>query len=589
MAFFTICIWLEKFFTVSVSGYRHFYYLHLYLLSSSGGDYAYFGIRKGIENALNWSKDKINVDKLELCINVDGLPVYKSKNTSLWPVQVLVSNLTSCKPFVAALFYGSGKPTDLDFLEDFTSELKHLMENGLSLDEGRRLPVVVKCFVCDAPARALIKGTVQFNGTYGCDFCCVKGCYNNHRMLFHGTGALRTNTTFRCQDNKEHHKFSSILLSLDIDMIVNFPIDPMHCIDLGVMKKLLLTWREGPKPLRLSAGHLNLISAYLSALKPFFPSEFNRKPRGLDELKFWKATEFRTFLLYCGPVILRYILPHDKYVNFLCLSMAVRILYNPTFVRLYKTYAHNLLVCFIENAAILYSDDMMTYNLHCLHHVADLAECYGSLEVITAYAFENNMSKIKRLIRGPSKPVVQIARRLSEMNMCNHPTPQTALKLPRKQECYQLRNGKFCVIHTVQAQCKRALCEVFTRSYDFFTSPCESRELGIHQVRSQLTDMKYVDFEDLVKKALCIPLSLSFTYMINVCCHFTSLQFCVCELDNGRIVIVPRPWIFFDHDEKRWMCHWTSSLEKTKSYAIVNPKWSAYMIKKVWAKKGKMC
>ena len=41
------------------------------MLSSSGGDYAYFGMRKGIENALNWSDHKVDVDKLDLCINVD--------------------------------------------------------------------------------------------------------------------------------------------------------------------------------------------------------------------------------------------------------------------------------------------------------------------------------------------------------------------------------------------------------------------------------------------------------------------------------------------------------------------------------------
>ena len=38
------------------------------------------------------------------------------------------------------------------------------------------------------------------------------------------------------------------------------------------------------------------------------PSEFARQPSGLDELKIWKATELRTFLLHVGPIVLNYIL-----------------------------------------------------------------------------------------------------------------------------------------------------------------------------------------------------------------------------------------------------------------------------------------
>ena len=40
-------------------------------------------------------------------------------------------------------------------------------------------------------------------------------------------------------------KVDSPFSELDIDMISTFPIDPMHALDLGVMKKLLLRWKEG--------------------------------------------------------------------------------------------------------------------------------------------------------------------------------------------------------------------------------------------------------------------------------------------------------------------------------------------------------
>lgn len=33
--------------------------------------------------------------------------------------------------------------------------------------------------------------------------------------------------------------------------------------------------------------------------------DFVRKIRGFNDLNWWKATEFRTFLLYLGPVVLK--------------------------------------------------------------------------------------------------------------------------------------------------------------------------------------------------------------------------------------------------------------------------------------------
>ncbi|XP_072572788.1 uncharacterized protein [Paramormyrops kingsleyae] len=148
----------------------------------SGGDYTYFGVAKSINKVLSsTSMDSISV--VELCFNIDGLPIYKSTNLSLWPIQCRITNLPVSGLFIVALFSGAQKPSSLDFLEDFTRELKELMTSGLTVGDGKMIPVQIKSFICDAPARALIKGTVAFNSRHGCDFCEVCGKFDG-RMMF---------------------------------------------------------------------------------------------------------------------------------------------------------------------------------------------------------------------------------------------------------------------------------------------------------------------------------------------------------------------------------------------------------------------
>jgi len=63
-------------------------------------------------------------------------------------------------------------------------------------------------------------------------------------------------------------------------------MDYMHNVCLGVMKRMLLFWVKGKKPVRFLNNNIELeISNQLIEFKPFFPSEFNRLPRSLEELE----------------------------------------------------------------------------------------------------------------------------------------------------------------------------------------------------------------------------------------------------------------------------------------------------------------
>jgi len=110
--------------------------------------------------------------------------------------------------------------------------------------------------------------------------------------------------------------------SLSVGMVTNFPIDYMHAVCLGIMRKLLYLWMKGPLRTRLGGQCISLISEKLLGIRHCVPSECPRKPRAVAELDHWKATEFRQLLLYTGPGCLRGILPDAMYNNFMLLSVA---------------------------------------------------------------------------------------------------------------------------------------------------------------------------------------------------------------------------------------------------------------------------
>lgn len=469
-------------------------------ISSTGGDYTYFGVEKTIKEKLD-KEPADSYDVLELSFNIDGLPIFKSRNLSVWPIQCCVDNIVNLSnyPFVVALYSGIHKPSDTDFLKDLIEELKTICSDGIN---GKR--VIIRNFICDAPARSLVKGTIQFNGRYGCDFCDVRGDFDG-RMMFLYEGAPRTDETFRQQTNPEHHKHSSAFLDLNIDMVQQFPIDPMHCVDLGVVKRLMVVWKEGPLPQRLSAGQIQMIGDYHQSIRKFIPSEFSRKPRSLDELKMWKATEFRMFLMYTGPVILKDILPRNQYLHFMSLSVAVCILHNTTLVRRYYKYAHELLSFFVNEARSLYTDKFVVYNVHCLLHLSNIAHSNQCLQNCTAYRFENNMSNLKRCIRGTGSPIVQIANRLAEKQW--EPVQQKGAKV-KPRSYHKMNNGSFCCVHEVQAEGSRVVCEVFSRLSPLYEDPCDSRIIGVCKGNIRHTQMGVFPTTELASTVIGIPMSL---------------------------------------------------------------------------------
>lgn len=382
------------------------------------GEFVYFGIAEGLRRCVNREIHQTNI--LNLQINCDGLPLYKSSSKEFWPILCKVHNIPDIyKPFPVAIFSGNGKPNNVhSYLNDFICEINELTREGIIIDE-RIFRVHIMCFICDRPARSFLKCIKGHGGYNACERCSVPGQRCQNRTVYSSVScAKRTDKSFREQQDPQHHIGISPLLRLEppINMVKEFVLDFMHQSCLGVMKKMILDfWLEGNLTTKLSQNKKRLLSQSLIELQSQIPVDFQRTTRSIADISKWKATEYRLFLLYVGPVVLQQILEKRYYNHFLLFHVACRILCSDNLCLKYNFQAKVYLKNFVLLTKQYYNTQSLVLNIHSLSHLADdVKNMKCSLSNYTAFPFENQLGKIKRMLRSGNRSLAQFCRRQHE-------------------------------------------------------------------------------------------------------------------------------------------------------------------------------
>jgi len=378
------------------------------------GIYYHFGISNGL-NSLRKIISYNDCEEIKMSIGIDDLPLTKSSSSTFWPIVGHVKYQSSCSyTFLIGVYWGKDKPKDSNiFLKDMVNELKELSKNGLITDFGKKRVVVIG-FCCDAPARSFILKTKGHTGFFSCSRCTIEGVYLENRVCFPSGISFdkRTHSSFLNRSNDEYHLTNSVSLITEIphlDIIFNFPLDYMHLVCLGVMKKLILLWmgsiKKAPLSVRLQTIKVLTISNNLLLLKPFITSDFSRLPRGLNEVPRWKATEYRLFLLYSGPIVLQGMLNEDCYSHFMCLHICFRILLTSNIESELIHFCEKLLIYFVDKFGKLYGKHFISHNVHGLLHIVDDYAQYGALDNCSCFPFENFLQFLKKMVRKFDKPL----------------------------------------------------------------------------------------------------------------------------------------------------------------------------------------
>ncbi|CAH0560560.1 unnamed protein product [Brassicogethes aeneus] len=466
------------------------------------GKYCHLGFITVLEHFLI-NNPTFSSNILEICFNIDGLPLFKSCNGQIWPILGQVKNCPT-HPFPIGIFYGNSKPKPLElFLNDFVLEVQNAILEGFNYNKKQYF-VKIFGFVCDAPARAFLKRVKNHGGYAACEKCTVYGDFNNGRVIYDSTSApKRTDETFAKQVDEDHHLGISPLVHLPFGMVSQFPLDYMHNVCLGVVKKLLNHWIAGPLNVRLS-----------------------------KELPRWKATELRTFLLYVGPIILKKYIDLAIYEHFMLLHCAINILISETaLVKLGVDFAETLLNTFVNHSSFY------------------------------AFPYENFLNKIKNLVKSTNHPLTEIHNRLIEsynvLSTEERNSDKWDLKFPHNlgplinsiHVCRQykkviLRNftlsthsysvaNCYCLIgkstsqYIVQIQnivylnsnSVIIIGKKFNFQTFFYTYPIKSSELNIYLISDLSTNLNNWPLQEVIAKCIVFPLndaeSVSFTHYLN--------------------------------------------------------------------------
>ena len=176
-------------------------------------------------------------------------------------------------------------------------------------------------------------------------------------------------------------------------------------------------------------------------------------------------------------------------------------------------YAHKLLETFVVRAKRLYGEWFLVYNVHSLTHIAAAADRYGSLDVCSAWRFENHLGKMKNMVRSGSKPLEQLVKRLQERKGFGSQVAPVrfSVQVKRPNNAFVLSDVVCCEVISGPTIADRFECLVYKVS-PLYMWPCNSALLG-HFVAHGAGARRSIPADKLRHKAMLLVDGSSLVFM----------------------------------------------------------------------------
>ena len=370
--------------------------------------------------------------------NTDGVPVFKSSKYSIWPLYFSIAELPPHKRWcsdnviLAGLWFGVKKPNMLTFLKPFTDSLS-VLYSGIKLTSPDIVGNVIcramlLCGTCDLPAKAMVYNMTQYNGFHGCSHCLQSGetFKVGQRGKVHIYPYKQDNPTGPKRTNEQLHQHSQeavdtgkvvfgvkgpswLAVIPSYNIVEGNVVDYMHCVLLGVTKMLLKLWfdTENSSEMWYCGTKVQIADSKLLQIRP--PLNITRTPRSIQQHRsYWKASEYRAWLLFYSIPVMLNILPQDYLAHHMLLVEAIYLLLKNVIHPAELLKAELLIQHYCFKLQHYYGERYMSANVHHLLHLPQVVRDFGPLYSYSCFAYEGLNGNLLSYIKGTQHVESQI-------------------------------------------------------------------------------------------------------------------------------------------------------------------------------------
>lgn len=360
-------------------------------------------------------------------LNTDGAVPFKFSKKSAWPVYLIINELPPQhrmdNVIVCGSWFAKTKPNMNAFLPPLFDILNRCSKKGIKVtfqDEERVINFYTIACSVDAQCRCSIQGTKQCNGYFGCPWCIHPGeadqfskgvrypvRYPDPRLRDHSWMSV----LMKCADGDPQWKSVfgvkklSVLLKLDnFDVVWGLIVDYMHCVLIGVAKRIL--------NLFLGSADIETLSKLYDTIK--LPSYVRRMTRPLNERKHWVAKDWENFLLYYSLPLMKVVLDEENLQYWSQLVEATHVLLGTEITTADLIRADQLLRSFVWDTQEKFTVTAMVFNVHQLMHIANTVLNWGPLWATSNFTFESANHYIVQSIKNARGAPMQIQRYVNQ-------------------------------------------------------------------------------------------------------------------------------------------------------------------------------
>lgn len=377
---------------------------------------------------------------LHLHMSTDGGQLYRYRRQTLWPIHSLLLDLPNhirWRPeniITFGLWLSAEKPKWSHFLSNILVDSIIGKQFSLIIN-GSVVNVLVKIHsaVFDLPALASVINHVQYNGKFGCVFCCSPGIIINvgkgYSRKYGEVIDLLSDETYSsyCEiaNNTQETVFGikgRSCLHGYLKIPSSILIDSLHLLFENCSKSLFQRYMDSSffRERYYLGRH---ISSYVSVCDNIKIPSFLTKPRSLKDLSYWKGRDIMNFLFYYSvPTIFRSLYykqlgDNEHAFHFVTFLTACKMCYL-TSARSLHTQINELFNYFHSRLVDLYDVNICTINMHLLLHLSRQVERFGSLPYCSMFTFEHQFFSYNVLTQGTTSFLNQICDKLTLLKYC---------------------------------------------------------------------------------------------------------------------------------------------------------------------------